>query len=331
MDNINVVSLFDGISSGKLALDVDGIIVNSYYASEIDKHALKVSKHHHKDIIHIGDVRSLCLSDFPYVVHLLIGGSPCQSFSFSGKRNGMSTKDNIKILTLDHYLYLKEQGYEFEGQSYLFWEYIRILRLLKPKYFLLENVVMQKEWEAVITETLGVKPIKINSALVSAQNRQRLYWTNIPGVTQPEDKNISLYDILETDDLINPAAIRGRKLNKATILGRRLNERGCRDDYNKSIPISQCLEVRATNINKSNCLTTVQKDNVLTTLPIGRYPDAFKLKLPFRYYTVKECCRLQTVSDNYFEGIVSDSQAIKMLGNGWTIDVIAWILSFIKK
>ena len=148
-------------------------------------------------------------------------------------------------------------------------------------------------------------------------------------IKQPTDKGINLIDILGTDDLINPSAIRGRRLNKATILGRRLNERGVRDDYNKDVPITQCLEVRATNTNKSNCLTTVEKDNVLTTMPIGRHKDAFKNKLPFRYYTLKEYCRLQTVPENYFTDIVSESQAKKMLGNGWTVDVISHILSHI--
>lgn len=186
---------------------------------------------------------------------------------------------------------------------------------------------MKKEYQDVISKYLGVEPIKINSALVSAQNRVRLYWTNIPGVTQPEDKGINLIDILETDDLINPAAVRGRRLNKATIIGRRLNERGVRDDYNKDVPITQCLEVRASNTNKSNCLTTVEKDNVLTTMPIGRHKDAFKNKLPFRYYTLKEYCRLQTVPENYFDGLVSESQAKKMLGNGWNVNTIAHIFN----
>jgi DNA (cytosine-5)-methyltransferase 3A len=172
---------------------------------------------------------------------------------------------------------------------------------------------------------LGVEPIEINSSLVSAQNRVRLYWTNIPNIQQPEDRGIGLTDILEDDDKINPGAIRGRQLNKATILGRRLNEEGKREDYNMKIPITQCLEVRATNTNKSNCLTTVAKDNVLTTMPIGRHPDAFNKKLPFRYYTSKEYCRLQTVPDDYFDGVASENQIRKMIGNGWTVDVIAHI------
>jgi site-specific DNA-cytosine methylase len=183
---------------------------------------------------------------------------------------------------------------------------------------------MKKEYEDIITKELGVEPITINSSLVSSQNRVRLYWTNIPNVSQPEDKNIKLSDILDDIEMKNPAAIRGRRLNKATIIGRRVDERGKRQDYNKDVPITQCLEVRDCNVDKSNCLTTVQKDNVLTPLPYGRHLDAFKKKLPFRYYTTKECCRLQTVPDDYFK-VSSDTQIRKMLGNGWTVDVIAHI------
>jgi site-specific DNA-cytosine methylase len=183
---------------------------------------------------------------------------------------------------------------------------------------------MKKEYQDVISRYMGVEPIEINSALVSAQNRVRLYWTNIPGITQPADKGISLEDILEDTTWTGPGAMRGRRLNKATILGRRLNENGHREDYNKDVPITQCLEVRATNTNKSNCLTTEEKDNVLTPLPIGRHKDAFKNNLPFRYYTVKEYCRLQTLPDDYMNG-VSDSQAKKLIGNAWTVDVVSHI------
>ena len=258
----------------------------------------------------------------------------CQSFSFAGKGNGMSTKEKEDVVTLERYLELKSKGCEFEGYSYLFWEYVRILKDIR-KYnpdvkFLLENVSMKKKHEEIITNTLGVEPIVINSSLVSAQNRVRLYWTNIPNIEQPEDKGIKLSDIIEFDNEKNPAAIRGRKLFKATIVGRKINNEGKREDYNSNIPTIQCLEVRNSNMDKSNCLTTVDKDNVLTSLEPGRYPDAFKNKLPFRYYTLKECCRLQTVPDNYFEDIVSESKGKKMLGNGWTVDVISHILKNIK-
>ena len=297
---MNVLSLFDGMSCGQIALNRAGVSYDKYYASEIDKHAIKVTQTNYPKTIQLGDVTKIKGSDLPKI-DLLIGGSPCQGFSFSGKQ-----------LNFD------------DPRSKLFFEFVRLVKELKPKYWLLENVVMKKEFEKTISEYLGVQPIKINSSLVSAQNRKRLYWANFE-IKQPIDKKINLIDILETDDLINPGTIRGRKLDKATILGRRLNERGVRDDYNKEVPITQCLEVRATNTNKSNCLTTVEKDNVLTTMPVGRYKDAFKNKLQFRYYTLKEYCRLQTVPENYFTDIVSESQAKKMLGNGWTVDVIAHI------
>jgi DNA (cytosine-5)-methyltransferase 3A len=297
-ESMNVLSLFDGMSCGQIALNRAGIKDYTYYASEIDKHAIKVTKKNYPNTIQLGSVTEVKATDLPQI-DLLIGGSPCQGFSFSGKQLNFE-----------------------DPRSKLFFEFVRLVKECKPKYWLLENVVMKKEFEQVITEHLGVEPIKINSALVSAQNRERLYWTNIPNVGQPNDKGINLTDILEDDKMITPSAIRGRRLNKATILGRRLNERGKRDDYNKDVPITQCLEVRATNRNKSNCLTTVAKDNVLTTMPIGRHPDAFKNKLPFRYYTITEYCRLQTIPEDYFNGVASDNQIRKMVGNGWTADVI---------
>jgi DNA (cytosine-5)-methyltransferase 3A len=297
----NVLSLFDGMSCGQIALNKLGIQYENFYSSEIDKHPMKVTQHNFPNTIQIGDVTQIKGENLPKI-DLLIGGSPCQGFSFSGK------------------------GLNFEDpRSKLFFEFVRLVKETKPRYFLLENVKMKKEYEQVITDYLGVEPIEINSSLVSAQNRVRLYWTNIPNIQQPEDRGIGLLDILEDDEKINPGAIRGRQLNKATILGRRLNEEGKREDYNMSIPITQCLEVRATNTNKSNCLTTVAKDNVLTTMPIGRHPDAFNKKLPFRYYTSKEYCRLQTVPDDYFDGVASENQIRKMIGNGWTVDVIAHI------
>ena len=302
----NILSLFDGMSCGQIALNKMGVSYGNYYASEIDKHAIKLTQHHFPNTIQLGDVTQIKGEDLPKI-DLLIGGSPCQGFSFSGKQLNFN-----------------------DPRSSLFFEFVRLLKETNPKYFLLENVKMKKEYEEVISEYLGVEPIVINSSLVSAQNRVRLYWTNIPNVTQPEDKGIKLSDILESDDNINPAAVRGRKLNKATILGRRLNQNGKREDYNKNIPITQCLEVRGSNTDKSNCITTVAKDNVFTNLPIGRYPDAFNNKLPFRYYTLKEYCRLQTVPDNYFDNIVSENQAKKMLGNGWTVNVIIHIFEQIK-
>lgn len=297
---MNVLSLFDGMSCGQIALNRAGIKYDNYFASEIDKHAIKETMANFPNTIQLGDVTKITADNLPKI-DLLIGGSPCQGFSYAGK------------------------GLNFEDpRSKLFFEFVRLLKETKPTYFLLENVKMKKEYEDIITRELGVESITINSKLLSAQNRVRLYWTNIPNVSQPEDKNIKLSDILDDIEMKNPAAIRGRRLNKATIIGRRIDERGKRQDFNKEVPITQCLEVRDCNVDKSNCITTVQKDNVLTTMPYGRHIDAFKKKLPFRYYTIKECCRLQTVPDDYFK-VSSDTQILKMLGNGWTVDVIAHI------
>lgn len=302
---MRVLSLFDGICCGHLALERAGIKIDSYDAYEIEKNAIKATETNFPDVTHHGDVTKEDFAKYQGKIDLIIGRSPCQGFSSSGKQLNFN-----------------------DPRSKLFFEYVRAIQECQPKYFLLENVVMKKEWQDIISSYLGVEPIEINSSLVSAQNRRRLYWTNIPNVTLPKDKNITLEDILEDIEFPNPAAIRGRRLNKATIVGRRLDKNGHRKDTDKTIPITQCLEVRATNTDKSNCLTTVDKDNVLTPLPIGRHPDAFKNNLPFRYYTTKEMCRLQTVPDDFLN-MIPDSAVRKALGNGWTVDVIAHIFSFL--
>jgi DNA (cytosine-5)-methyltransferase 3A len=207
---LNILSLFDGMSCGQQALERAGITVDNYFASEIDKYAIQVTMANYPDTKQLGSVVNVNGSDLPKI-DLLIGGSPCQSFSFAGKRKGMATKCETEILTLDHYLELKADGYEFEGQSYLFWEFMRLLNECKPKYFLLENVEMGEKWEKVLSKAIGVNGIHINSALVSAQNRKRIYWTNIgmqPGglfgdlisiIEKPKDKGILLKDVLENE------------------------------------------------------------------------------------------------------------------------------------
>jgi DNA (cytosine-5)-methyltransferase 3A len=211
---MNVLSLFDGMSCGQQALHRCGFKVDNYFASEIDKFAIKVTISNYPNTQQLGSVVDVNGYDLPKI-DLLIGGSPCQSFSFAGKRKGMSTKDEQKIFTLEHYLQLKKEGFEFEGQSYLFWEYMRLLNELRSKnpnvYFLLENVEMGEKWEKVLSNAIGVNGIHINSALVSAQNRKRIYWTNIGMkpmglfgdmqsiIEQPKDKGILLKDVLEDD------------------------------------------------------------------------------------------------------------------------------------
>jgi len=211
---MNVLSLFDGMGCGNIALRELGINVNKYYASEIDKFAIMQTKHNFPGIIHLGSVLNVDVSKLERI-DLLIGGSPCQSFSFAGKRNGMTTTENEEIYTLDRYLELKSEGFQFEGQSYLFWEYMRILtdiRKCNPDVkFLLENVEMGDKWERILSESIGIFGVHINSALVSAQNRKRIYWTNIrvkevglfgelhSDIPQPKDEGILLKDILEEE------------------------------------------------------------------------------------------------------------------------------------
>ena len=207
---MNVLSLFDGMSCGQQALERNGIKVDNYFASEIDKYAITVTMANYPNTKQLGSVVDVDGYSLPKI-DLLIGGSPCQSFSFAGKRKGMSTKDSEEILTLERYLELKKDGFEFDGQSYLFWEYMRLMYECKPKYFLLENVMMGEKWEKILSRAIGVNPIMINSSLLSAQNRQRLYWTNIglepaglfgypqSTIEQPKDKGILLKDVLESE------------------------------------------------------------------------------------------------------------------------------------
>ncbi|MGL1921950.1 MAG: DNA cytosine methyltransferase [Hyphomicrobiales bacterium] len=203
---LNVVSLFDGMSCGMLALVAAGVKVQNYFAAEIDKHAMAVAKHNWSDAItHVGDVtkwREWLNENFP-IIDLLIGGSPCQDFSMAGRRKGASTDEGFEVTNLATYKKLRAEGITFIGQSYLFWEFVEKLqhfRGVNPNlYFMLENVKMSRKWEDVISEALGVAPVLINSAKVSAQNRERLYWTNIPFDRNIKDRGIMLADILDLE------------------------------------------------------------------------------------------------------------------------------------
>lgn len=307
---MNVLSLFDGMSCGQVALYELGLYPDKYYACEIDKFAIAQTKLNFPDTICLGDVTKLDVSKLEKI-DLLIGGSPCQSFSFAGKMEGMTTEDNEEITTLDRYLELKEKGFKFAGQSYLFWEYVRVLedvRKVNPNVlFLLENVRMLSKWEDVINRALGVSGVHINSSLVSAQIRKRIYWTNIADIPQPEDKGIFLRDILQTDVpekyYLSDKMITG--LNRhADKIGSKIIIRGGDDKSN-------CVSV--------SCLTKTNLASCFIELPKRR----------LRRITPTEAARLQTVPDWYKWGC-SDTQQYRMLGNGWTVAVIYHIFSFIK-
>ena len=218
MRPIRVLSLFDGMSCGQIALRELGIPLAAYYASEVDKFAIQQTQLNFPGTVQLGDVRNIDvdkLCDEVGEFDLLLAGSPCVNLSFAGKRAGLATKENIEILTLDQYLDLKDADFEFEGQSYLFWEFMRVLTALRRRnpniMFLLENVEMGKKWETVLSEAVGIHGVHINSALVSAQNRKRIYWSNIrvreeglfgwkyTDIPQPTDRGIILKDILETE------------------------------------------------------------------------------------------------------------------------------------
>ena len=211
---MTVLSLFDGMSCGQIALRQCGLPVATYYASEVDRHAIVQTRLNFPGTVHLGDVRGVSAKELP-PIDLLIGGSPCTDFSFAGKRRGMATVANEQVTTLGRYMELKRDGFEFVGQSYLFWEYVRLLHECREKnpgvLFLLENVEMGREREQVVGEALGIRGVHINSTLVSAQNRRRIYWTNIrtramglfgdlvSDIPQPADRGILLRDILQQD------------------------------------------------------------------------------------------------------------------------------------
>ena len=280
---MNVLSLFDGMSCGQIALNKSRVVYDNYYASEIDKYAINITMKNYTNTIQVGDVTKLKDTDLPKI-DLLIGGSPCQSFSSMG-------------------LYREEMGGKvgFDGKSGLFWEYVRILKSTKPKYFLLENVVMKKEWENVITEALNVKPIKINSSLLSHQSRNRLYWTNIPNIKQPDDLGLDFRDIIETD------------VEEKYYLTKRAVER---------VREKQGLKLVS---GKSKCLfATYYKNN-----SSSREGQIVETNGRLRRLTPKECEILQTIPIDYTKGL-SDTQRYKAIGNGWTVDVISHIFKNIE-
>jgi DNA (cytosine-5)-methyltransferase 3A len=274
---MKVLSLFDGMSCGQIVLQKLNIEVDKYYASEIKKHAIEVTQYNYQNTIQLGDITKIDGTQLE--IDLLIGGSPCQDFSAANK-----TRDGLN-----------------GEKSRLFYEFIRLLKETKPKYFLLENVKMKKEWEDVITDTLkeiypDTQVYNINSKLVSAQLRNRFYWTNIQGVTQPEDRGIKLQDILESG-------------------------------YTKKIKHS-CLNTKSGANGSQEYMLHRASTTGMTTL-IYNTPD-FKDDNGVRWCTQAEMELLQNVPIGY-TGILNKQKAGDLLGDGWTVDVVAHILSFIPR
>lgn len=324
---MRVLSLFDGMSCGRIALERSGIDVETYYASEIDKFAMAVAQHNYPDTIQLGDVKDIDGRDLPKI-DLLIGGSPCQGFSSAGKQ-----------LNFD------------APRSALFFEYVRILKELREKNpnikFMLENVRMKKEHQDVISKYLSsvtgvkqVEPIKINSALVSAQNRVRLYWTNIKGIEQPEDRGIVLRDIIEDGVVdrdksycVDANYFKGGNLKsyfkncrRQLVFAYGLEEgRRLRDGKNLSRNYREGYRVYSMS-GKAATLTSSSKGGK------GGYSGLYcdSIEGAYRKLSVTECERLQTVPNGYTlvpwgKRMMSNTQRYKMLGNGWTVDVIAHI------
>lgn len=337
---MKVLSLFDGMSCGRIALDRAGVPVKKYYASEIDKYAQIVSAANYPDIVRLGDVTKWREWNIPRP-DLIIAGSPCQGFSFAGKQLNFS-----------------------DPRSALFFDFVDILKHYKPKYFLLENVRMKKEYQAVISEKLGCEPVEINSTLVSAQNRRRLYWTNIPGITQPEDKGIFLKDIIEdaqTDKdksyCIDANYAKGASVEQYEATSRRQlvrvsencegrrrkNRRDLHDKGNSltatsykgdaqngvTLILAGHADIKRHDYNRRVYSVEGKAPSLCSASGGNLEPKTTTDGATWRKLTPVECERLQTVPDNY-TAHVSNSQRYKMLGNGWTVDVIAHIFRGLK-
>lgn len=298
---LKVLSLFDGISCGQVALERAGIPVEVYYASEIEPNAIKITQKNYPNTIQLGDVTKLDGKQFKGEIDLVIGGSPCTNWSCAKNHTAKVKKE----------LFINEgEGWE------LFKQYVRLIDEVKPKYFLYENNYrISKNIIDEITLALGVEPIMIDSSLVSAQRRKRLYWTNIPNVTQPEDKGILLKDIyvpdanlVKHDERIVKTAVKKRNYIQYAANEKHLTSQAFRLYYlnGKSPTIARCR-------TESKCNILIDENDLST----------YKIISPI------EAERLQTLPDNYTEGLPK-TRRFEAIGNGWTVDVIAHIFGGLK-
>ena len=328
---MRILAPFNGMNCGRLAVERIGIQVEQYYSSEINKHAIQVTQRNHPDTVQIGDITAVNGKEFKGI-DLLMGGSPCQGFSFAGKQLNFN-----------------------DPRSKLLFEFVRLIEEAQPRYFLLENVRMKREYADEISKLLGVQPVRINSSLVSAQNRDREYWTNIPIISVPEDRGIMLSDIVhENTDHADVGQYKVPITKSFRILDIECQKRK--------------IAVTSEPENQGNRVYTIHGKAVTLlgecgggAAKMGQYlfgcisPDrenkrqnGQRFSIGDKFYTLTaqdrhgiltdgyirkltpvECERLQTVPDGFTEG-VSETQRYKMLGNGWTVDVIAHILGGIK-
>jgi DNA (cytosine-5)-methyltransferase 3A len=328
------LSLFDGCSVAKVAINKSKCKKLKYFSSEIDKYALKVSDKNNKEIskYRLGDMTKLDKRALLKLgkINLLIGGSSCQDFSFIGKKRGMTNSDKIEITSLKQYLKMKKDGIAFSGESYLFWEYVRILNIVKPRYFILENVKMAKKWVGIFESALGVKGVLINSSNFTAQNRERYYFTNVD-IPAIEDKKVNLQDILEN--------VVTEKYDTVKFLN---------EDYKICHTIKPQIRVNIAR-NIKEILTCTKDFHTMKIGVVGGYADnkigliktttlraqnnatyiLHRSSNTFRRLTISEREKLQGLEVGYCSN-VSDTQAVKITGNSFTSDVIEHILKGIE-
>jgi site-specific DNA-cytosine methylase len=292
-NKMNILSLFDGKSCGQIALNELGIKYDNYFASEIDKYAIKVAQKNYPNTIQLGSVVNVKSETLPKI-DLLIGGSPCQGFSFAGKQLNFN-----------------------DPRSKLFFEFVRLKNECQPRYFLLENVPMRKEYQQVITDILGVEPIMINSNLFTAQDRKRIYWTNIPILELPRNCDMCISDIVgfyseipKKEDVFLEIKMHTKREFGVTI-SKKGRVRPHRLDASKS--------------GISEIGTLVNPSDKCVTIIASHAPKTYKSN-PFKIYELsqEECEQIQGVPLGY-TACVTERQAKKMLGNGWTVPVIAHI------
>ena len=316
---MNILSLFGGIECGRLALNKLGITPNNYFSSEININAIKITGRNFPDIEHLGNIIYINATDLPQI-DLILAGFPCTDLSRAGKQNGFYGVDS-----LENYLYLKDHNHKFQGQSYLFWEFVRLLNELKPKYFLLENVIMPVKWRKLITNTLGLRPFELNSSGFSAQSRVRLYWTNIEIEPHYQISKLTVRDILEPS--INYGWLDGTFVPVDDSSEDNNTYYDCIKGIGVLLKEGDRVSSKYSNLTDFKSHQRVYSINGKAPTMTTSNSSIFKVNDRFRQLTVLEQERLQGLPDNY-TGVrgISDGPRSACIGNGWTVQVIEHLL-----